>query len=112
MSTTQIVRWKLVKIEHENLEVFAQEELNRRWIEKKEYYKTHLEALCDQDRLYDEFVKVWDDLFQFMEKSTTDDYDDIFFWRKNADGTIEIIAQFYNWWMSSQEAISECINNL
>lgn len=47
-----------------------------------------------------------------MEKSTTDDYDDIFFWRKNADGTIEIIAQFYNWWMSSQEAISECINNL
>lgn len=112
MSTTQIIKWTLKKIESENLEEFAQKELETRWLTKKEYYATYLEALCDQDQLYKEFVMVDSYLYQFTQRHDAEDYDDIFFWRKNEDWTIDIITQFYNWWMSSKEAIEECINNI
>lgn len=108
MSEIKIIKAKIKKLDIENMEEYSKNELNKRWVEYQDFYKTYTAQLCDTYK--NDYVKIDWELYAYIDKDYFHSDDEFCFWNKNPDWTIDIFLQYYNC-CSEGEVIEGYINN-
>ena len=93
-----------------DLEGFAKDYILNNKLNHADYWDNYLEHF--EDEASDNYVVVGDIVYEVVERSSNNTYDDIFEASRNEDGTIDFTVKYYNGGCCFSEAIETALEGL
>lgn len=85
----------LKKVECDSIEQFLKDKLDSYNVDYGDEYDV-IDLLYNDSRLYDKYILLNGTLYEWINHHRVDDIEGMVKCNRNSDGTIDVIAQFYN----------------